>query len=608
VWIQQGSDWPIPERELEELSPGGRPDLNTASGPELRVRLGLTDVEIDRILSVRDSLGLFRSRGDLRYLGSELYRELMKLRGRFRLSRAPPRAAIRLRASLSRRDPDTQVWASPWKTYLRLSLGPLPGVRAGFLGEKDAGEPYRYAFASAHLMVERLGPLERLILGDYTLHAGQGLILGRGRGFRREFPVRDAALLAPHSYADESGYFRGAAFSSHVPGVPLRWTIFYSALRRAASLDPGGAVTDLDETGLFRTPGEQASYGGVRETTIGSLLQAIPHRDLEFGALLYRARYSTSLLIGQETPTARIEGVSLHGRARIRSSSLELEIAQTYPGGLAVAGCWIRPLGSGERFLMALRHYAPFSGGFFSSPPGPNGVSENEQGVTLSAELSPFEGVDVAASLDLSRELWPTIRTPMARFSAENMFKIRVRPSPGTECSVRWRGVGDSERMGTTDEFGRSSWELIERQKHSLRLALHHAPGTIVATDARIEVVEVRWQGRSACQRGWLLTQAITLRPHSAVSIIARIAIVRTGSYAARLYLSEYDHHGSGAFVMLYGSGARYSFFVRIGVSAAFRLSAKYASSFLDPPPGSDYPPGVFLSSSLISLQLEGSW
>jgi len=606
--LHEESDWPIPERELEELSPRGRVDLNTASEPELRVCLGLPTADIDRILSVRDSLGLFRSQRDLRLLGSELHQALMKLRGRFRLSRAPPSAAIRLRASLSGRAPDERPWPSPWKTYLRSSLGPLPGVRVGFLGEKDAGEPYRYAFASAYLMVERLGPLERLILGDFTLHAGQGLILGRGRGFRREFPVRESALLAPHTYADESGYFRGAALTSHAPGLPLRWTIFYSTLRRAASLDAGGAVTDLDETGLFRTPGEQAVWGGVRETTIGSLLRAFPHRDLELGAVIYRTGYSPSLLIGEDTPTARIEGVSLHGRARLWGSSLECEIARTYPGGMAVAACWTCPLGNGSRFLMALRHYAPLSGGHFSSPPGTNGASENEQGVSLSAEISPLKGVDFVASLDLSRELWRTIRTPMARCGAENIIKVRMRVSPGTECSLRWRWVGGTERMTTTDEFGRSSWELIDRQRQSLQLALLHAPGSIIATGARIELVEVRWQGRSARQRGWLLSQAITLRPHSAVSIVARIAIVRTGSYAARIYLPEHDHNGWGAFVMLYGSGVRYSLFVRVAVSAAVRLSAKYASSFFDPPPDSDYPPGVSLRSSLISVQVEGSW
>ena len=145
--------------------------------------LDLEAADVHRILTLRDSLGFLRSFAELRHLGEDLYRRLMIVRGRFRLSRAPPTAAIRLRASLTQRSPEDQPGSSPWKTFVRATLGPAPVWRIGLLGEKDAGEPYRYAFASAYLLVERLGVVERLILGDYTLHAGQGLTARSGERF-----------------------------------------------------------------------------------------------------------------------------------------------------------------------------------------------------------------------------------------------------------------------------------------------------------------------------------------------------------------------------------------------------------------------------------------
>ncbi len=62
------------------------------------------------------------------------------------------------------------------KVYNRLLLQYNSNFQIGFLAEKDAGESAFDEFKSFHFAVRDLGPLYRVILGDYTAEFGQGLL------------------------------------------------------------------------------------------------------------------------------------------------------------------------------------------------------------------------------------------------------------------------------------------------------------------------------------------------------------------------------------------------------------------------------------------------
>ena len=171
-------------------------------------------------------------------------------------------------------------------------------------------------------------------------------------------------------------------------------------------------------------------------------------------------------------------------------------------------------------------------------------------------------------------------------------------------CATREPRHESRQRMNAGAKAGR--W--CAERRILAQLKLRHASGKLISTDARVEIAEVVWQGYPTRDRGWLLTQALTVHPLGGMALVARIAYARTGSYAARFYIPEHDHNGSGGFVMLYGSGVRFYLFLRVELAGRLRLSAKYASSFVDPPPGPDHPPGERIRSVMVSLQLEGSW
>ena len=112
---------------------------------------------------------------------------------------------------------------SPHKLYTRLRVSRRNDFSVGFTAEKDAGEAvgwqpgqrrYGMDYYSYHVQLENRGKLSHVIVGDYTLQMGQGLLLGNGFTLGKGAePVntiaRSQSLVRPYTSSVESGFFRG---------------------------------------------------------------------------------------------------------------------------------------------------------------------------------------------------------------------------------------------------------------------------------------------------------------------------------------------------------------------------------------------------------------
>jgi hypothetical protein len=89
-------------------------------------------------------------------------------------------------------------------------------------GEKDAGEQffrgaqkYGFDFYSAYICLKNIGVLKKLVVGDFKLDFGQGLLMGsslmRGKGGGVEEVRRFAGLITPSAPLNEGKTFRGGA-------------------------------------------------------------------------------------------------------------------------------------------------------------------------------------------------------------------------------------------------------------------------------------------------------------------------------------------------------------------------------------------------------------
>src|SRR5690554_2337620 len=86
--------------------------------------------------------------------------------------------------SILERSPNRKYRGEDFYTSLRYSFRYRDKVLMGFIAEKDAGEPFfkagypkGYDHYGVHLIVRDMGRLKTVVLGDYRLSFGQGLVL-----------------------------------------------------------------------------------------------------------------------------------------------------------------------------------------------------------------------------------------------------------------------------------------------------------------------------------------------------------------------------------------------------------------------------------------------
>jgi len=212
--------------------------------------------------------------------------------------------------------PDTlrNAQGNPYRLYTRLWLQANPYFSLALIGEKDYYEPlrwdpqkryYGYDFLSGHVAIGGLGRLQKLIVGDYILQVGQGLVLARGLGFGKGGDViltlkQPAFGLVPYTSVNEYQFWRGAAVSYRLAN---RWEVigFVSRLRQDGTTISD--TTDEEEvvfvrtllsSGLHRTPSELNRRQNLLHTAQGAVL-TYRHRYTTLGGTFLEQRFEPSL-------------------------------------------------------------------------------------------------------------------------------------------------------------------------------------------------------------------------------------------------------------------------------------------------------------------------
>ena len=158
-------------------------DLNTAVADDLLRVPGITPAEVHILLNLRRRLGHFASLGQLRRV-SGAGRKLFYLLAPFARVGISPSHVVRTRSRwIWKRNPTDNAATAPQlgplsRELQRVDIQLWDGVALGGHMHRDAGEPYRYAFLSGYLRLSGIAMLDELILGDYSVTAGLGLVFG----------------------------------------------------------------------------------------------------------------------------------------------------------------------------------------------------------------------------------------------------------------------------------------------------------------------------------------------------------------------------------------------------------------------------------------------
>jgi len=158
------------------------------------------------------------------------------------------------------------------------------GVTAGILMENDAGERLGKKgpdFVSSFLHWKKADGKLYLLLGDFSVQFGQGLICWQGMSFGMGSDLvaikRQGLAVRPYQSVGESRFMRGLAVGG--ASTDWSWDVFVSRNPQTATVyktdDDRVGFRQLDASGYHRTHGEVAKKNAVDEFTLGGSLRRV---------------------------------------------------------------------------------------------------------------------------------------------------------------------------------------------------------------------------------------------------------------------------------------------------------------------------------------------
>ena len=366
-------------------------NLNEADKSELKKLVFLTDIQIKNLIDYRNKYGIFYSIYELKAiegLGRNTLEKIMPfvvvkpvvkksfkprrlLRGKHELILRYQRklgtaAGYRVPSDSLQIDKSGSFYlGDPNRYYLRYRYKLYNKISIGFLAEKDPGElffnvpsylapsikehldrPAGFDFYSFHLGLEYLGLIRKVIVGDYHVRYGQGLVLWSGLSFSGGSDPstlkRYAPGISPNTSVNEGLFMRGGALS--MAWKRLEFSIFYSRRKTDANIvfrDSKEEASSLPSGGYHRTLNELQDKNVMQQQHYGGHI-TYSHEHFRLGMTAFKTVFDIDLVRdnipsnmfrfrGRENLNAGIDFDIL-----LKRTNLFSELAYSINGGWAI--------------------------------------------------------------------------------------------------------------------------------------------------------------------------------------------------------------------------------------------------------------------------------
>ncbi len=500
---------------------------------------------------------------------------------------------------LETRKGDTSGYqGGPNRFYLRYRQTYENKLSIGITAEKDPGESFfrksnarGFDYFSFHAAIRKINKyLEEVVLGDYSVSLGQGLLIHSGFGVGKS-PWstnirRGERSIRPYTSVNESLFFRGAAFDLRLNKY-LKTTVFGSIRHKDGnvlldSLDRESIFSSFQASGYHRTAAEINDEKKISERIVGGAIQY--KRDYgHIGLNMMYSQYDKSL----QKSDAPYNQFSFNGTSlaqwsidhsyQFRNFNFFGEIAGSRPGGLAMIQGLQLSLDKKIDLAILYRGLSKSYAAIYSNSFSENTLAQNEQGLYIGTEIRPAVRWKVAAYWDIWHHPW--LRFAVQGPSQDNEQKIRITYSIRRKMEVylqvrnKWREDNDVRASQPIRPL-----QVIVKQSMRGQLAYHI--NTSIESRTRIELSRYGTENR---QTGWMIYQDILYDPlESPLSFTTRLAWYHTQSYDSGIYAYENDLLYNFYVPNYNGQGLRTYLNVRYDGIRHVTLEARYALTRLN--------------------------
>jgi len=353
--------------------------------------------------------------------------------------------------------PPSRYRGSANKLYGRFRTSHKDDFSVGFTFEKDAGERFEFRngqtgfdFYSYHLLFEHKLGFDEIMLGDFQMQVGQGLIFGAGFGAGKGSETvnavkRNTLGIRPYSSVLESSFFRGIGLSRSVGAFSL--TLFYSKVQQdgnikqapdleleSVDLNAEEFVNSIQNTGFHRTARELDIKDQVGEKSIGGTILFKPNRRLVIGLAGLNTNYS---ILVQKRPNNynlfEFNGdhnyvASMHASYSWQNFVFFGEGARSRSGGTGAIAGLMASLSPLVDISFLIRRYDRDFHSFYATSFSENSRTINEHGTYWGLQIKPSRKHKFNAYYDKFSFPWLKFRTEAPSQGYEYLFRYTYSP------------------------------------------------------------------------------------------------------------------------------------------------------------------------------------
>jgi hypothetical protein len=497
----------------------------------------------------------------------------------------------------------TRYLGNSQQWYARYRYSRPRAFSLGFTMEKDPGETmdwqpskrrYGADYVSFHAQVQNRGRWRNILLGDYQLQVGQGLVLSAGfvlgKSAETVQTVRRPTLGArPYTSLTEYGYLRGAtATYALLPTLDL--TLLGARNRRdantmAGSVAEGTIATSLQTSGLHRTPSELDDQGSLLETNLGAHLLYHNRQQFQLGLTVLQTSFDKiyrkrDLAYNQYEFTGKQNRViGLHGGYVWQNWNLFGEVAhssgsQTNSGGIgAVAGA----LGSLTKRLdlaIALRHYDRNFHSFYGNAFSEGSRNINETGAYLGLKYTVYRKLTVSGFVDSFQFSWLKYLVDKPSRGFDYLLQTRFTPNRQTAFYALYHEEHKEKNL----TIGKVK-QVVGTTRRSVALNAEYTPAQTLSLRSRIQWGSFGYKSQSP-SRGFALVQDASL-DFRRLKVSGRVALFGTDDYDSRQYVYERDVLYAFSFPAYFNRGIRHYVLVEYSLSRHLDLWVRWARTDL---------------------------
>ncbi|MDZ4709532.1 MAG: hypothetical protein SH818_14125 [Saprospiraceae bacterium] len=488
----------------------------------------------------------------------------------------------------------TPYTGDPYKYYFRFHHQYSNRLSLGFHGEKDAGEtffkgynPRGFDFYSYHLGVHRLNKfIDDLVLGDYSVSLGQGLLIQTGFGVGKNALTtsiqRGGRAIKPYSSANEFNYFRGLGTTLNL-NENLELVLFYSNRNKDGTMSKDGtSFSSFLESGYHRTTEEIVNEKRINEILVGQAIKykwksgslalnaLYNHFDHEY--LKTKQLYNTFSFKGNQLLTG-----SLDHQLQFNNFLFFGESAMTQSGGWSAIQGLQWSLDKTLGLALLYRNLNKNFPGLYSSVFSENTLANNELGFYLGLEWKPALKWKLAAYQDFWKHPWYKFSVTGPSQGREYFMRITYTLKRKLETYLQYKTKIRQENRSENSPLVSLNSTLLTHW----RIQINHFWPKGWESRTRLEYAAYEnIEGKK--QLGLLLYQDLLYHPlQSRFSFTSRMAYFTTEDYESRIYAYENDILGNFSVPAFSDKGFRYYFNFRFDITRNLMLEGRWAQTHL---------------------------